>query len=386
MQWNDPPPASPQAKSPRKSTPTTLRPGKTRLQGFERRFLRRRAVDRHHDDAVSDDEVHVRGGRDVARRVAIQPDARDAHDIEPTAHRVRRRLEGAGDLLERRRIGVVGAAGRLAHDAPRCHETGDVVDVAVGVVVLETFRDPDDGPGAERFTERPLGLGLRPAVAVGIEQRLARRQDRAFAVVVDRSAFQDEAEAAHRHARQARNVAADGCVVGQLVLAAPAVGLEAQRNWAARTARKDRPRVAQPDVAVARGHELGGVAEGRTRATLRLRPVDQKPNPVCGGQRERKRRHVAARRCEVAVPFARVGGPSRPDGLLRGPLRRDADSELGHVQSLHLFAASRRPTSCRQHTSRATAVENQWRQLEPRRGLACNRLSLAASSVPIEKR
>ncbi len=89
MQWNEPPPASPKPNSPREDTPITLRSVNTCLQGLQRRILRRRAVDGNDDDAVGDDEVHVRGRRDLARGIAIQPDARDAHDVEPAAGGVR---------------------------------------------------------------------------------------------------------------------------------------------------------------------------------------------------------------------------------------------------------------------------------------------------------
>ena len=79
--------------------------------------------------------------------------------------------------------------------------------------------------------------------------------------MIDRAAFQHEVEMADRHAGQARDVVADGCVVGELVFAAPAVGLEAQREQALGPAREDRPGVAQPDIAVLRVCELGRVPE-----------------------------------------------------------------------------------------------------------------------------
>ena len=62
--------------------------------------------------------------------------------------------------VERFGVGIVGTDWRLADDAARRHEAGDVVDVAVGVVVLQAFVDPDDLSGAESLGERRLGLSL----------------------------------------------------------------------------------------------------------------------------------------------------------------------------------------------------------------------------------
>ena len=159
-----------------------------------------------------------------------------------------------GNGVQRLGVRIVGTGGRLADDAARRHEAGDVVDVPVGVVVLQAFVDPDDLLGAEGFGERLLGGFLRPAVAVGIEQRLRGGQDRAFPVMIDGAAFEDEIETADGRLRKLGDVVADGRVVGKIVLAAPAVRLEAEGDGVLAGAREDRAGVAQPDVAVlARG-------------------------------------------------------------------------------------------------------------------------------------
>ena len=172
---------------------------------------------------------------------------------------------------------------------------------------------------------------LRPAVAVGVEQRLARGQHRALAVVVDGAAFQHEVEALHGRIGDARDVVADRRVVRQIVLAAPAVGGKAQRDAPDVRARENRPRVAQPDVAVARRHEVGGAAQSRARRGFRFRAVDQQAHGVGFAQGAHHRRHVAARRLEVAVPLLGVRRPSRPNGLEQRPLGRDVDRRLGNV-------------------------------------------------------
>ena len=144
----------------------------------------------------------------------------------------RRGFERAGDRIQRLAVRIVVAGRRLADDAAGPDEARDVVDVAIGVIVLQALVDPDDLAGAERFAERRFRLRLRPAVAVGIEQRLPRRQDGALAVMVDGAALQHEVEALHGRVGDARDVVADRRVVRQVVLAAPAIGGKAQRDRA----------------------------------------------------------------------------------------------------------------------------------------------------------
>ena len=331
MQWNEPPPAVPLPSSPRDGTPTTLWSGNTVCSAGERGLLGWRAVDRHDDQTIGDDEVHVRGRRDLAEGVAIEADAGDARHLELAPRGIRRRFERARDRFERLAVGIVVARRRLADDAARADEARDVVDMAVGVVVLQALVDPDDLPGAEGFAERRFGLRLGPAVAVRVEQRLPRGQHRALAVVVDGAALQHEVEALDGRIGDARNVVADRRVIGQIVLAAPAVGGKAQRHVPDVRARKDRPRVAQPDVAVARLHEIRDAAQSRARRGFRLRAVDQQAHGVGFAQGAHHRRHVAARRLEVAVPLVGVRRPGRPDGLEQRPLGRNVDRRLGNV-------------------------------------------------------
>ena len=75
--------------------------------------------------------------------------------------RVGRGFERARDLLQRLGIGIVGAGRRLAHDAAGPDETGDGIDMAVGMVVQESVVEPDDLARAERLAQRRFGLPLR---------------------------------------------------------------------------------------------------------------------------------------------------------------------------------------------------------------------------------
>ena len=157
MQWKEPPPDR-RSEQPARGDADDLAIGKQGLQRRERRGCVGVAVDRHHDDAVGDDEVHVAGGRDLAQRVAIQARRRDAHDLEPAALRVGRRCERARDGVESLGVGVVGAGRRLARDAAGRHEAGEVVDMAVGMVVHETLVEPEDLRRAEGLGAAPLRL------------------------------------------------------------------------------------------------------------------------------------------------------------------------------------------------------------------------------------
>ena len=247
------------------------------------------------------------------------------------AGRVARSFERAGDGVERLAVRIVIARRRLADDAAGADEAGDVVDMTVGVVVLQALVDPDDLLGAEGFAERGLSLRLGPAIAVGIEQRLPRRQDGAFPVMVDGASLQNEIEPLHGGVGDARDFVADRRVVGQVVLAAPAIRGEAESDAPDVRARENWSRIAQPDVAIARLHEVGGAAQCRARRGLRLRAVDQEPDAVGLAQRAHHRGHIAARRLEVAVPLLGVGRPGRPHGLEQRPLGRHGDRRLGNV-------------------------------------------------------
>ena len=134
----------------------------------------------------------------------------------------------------------------------------------------------------ERRRPRPsagFGLRLRPAVAVGVEQRLARRQDGALAVVVDRAALQHEVETAarpyrrcaQRRRRRSHRRAGRTC--------RPSCWSQSAGQRAPVRARENRAGVAQPDVAVACRHEVGDAAEGGARRGFGLGSVEQAGGP-----------------------------------------------------------------------------------------------------------
>ena len=145
-------------------------------------------------------------------------------------------------------FGSVGVRRRLADHAIGADEPRDIVHVPVGMVAFEAFVDPDDLSCVERGGESRFGLRLGPAIAVGVQQSLARGEECALAVVIDGATFEHEVERLGRRSGEACDVASDRVVAGEVELAAPAVGLEAERHMAIGPAREDGARVAQPDV------------------------------------------------------------------------------------------------------------------------------------------
>src|SRR5262245_47239059 len=245
--------------------------GEGRPQGLDSAWAARRSVHGHGDDAVGDNEVHVRGGSNLAQFGHDETGARNADDFEAPARGVGRIFKRARDLLQNVGIGIVGTGRGLAHDARGSDETREHVDMSVGVVVAKSAFEPDDLARAEGLAQRGFRLLLVPAIAVGVEQGFAGGDEGAFAVMLDGAAFEHEIEAADGRAGKTRDLVSDDGVVREVELAAPAIGLESEGDGAVRRTRKDRTGIAQPDIAVTGGNELGRIPECRARRGLRLR-------------------------------------------------------------------------------------------------------------------
>ena len=120
----------------------------------------------------------------------------------------------------------------------------------------------------------------------------------------------------------------------QLVLAAPAVEAEAQRHAALRRVGEDRPGVAQPDVAVRAGTSSAASPTAARAECSASPPLTSRRTrlPVPASART-SAGDVAARGLEVAVPQVGVGGPGRPDRLVRRPFGGDGDVICRHAMS-----------------------------------------------------
>ena len=143
--------------------------------------------------------------------------AEERREAAPERELARERAEHFG-------LGIILAPGRLAGDDTGAHEAHDIVDMSVGVVREESLINPQHLLHAQRGLETVTHLGLaEPRIAVGIEQALARRDQRTIAVELKRPTLGDEIDPAFASLRQAGHLAADGIIAGQVVLAAPAI-------------------------------------------------------------------------------------------------------------------------------------------------------------------
>ncbi|MNQ43820.1 hypothetical protein D3C85_575600 [compost metagenome] len=265
--------------------------------------------------------------------VQHQTRRRNAQDLELAAHGVGRLRQQAGGLVIDLCVRVLATEGDGAGDDARRDEAGQVVDVAVGVVVQQAVAQPDHHLGADRGGQSGLGVGLAPVlVAVPVQQALARSQDRAFAVVIQGAAFEDEGMAGRWHARELGDLVGDLVVVRIVVLAAPAV--EAKGLSRLRAGVEDRAGVTQPDVAETTRHDLDAVHafQTRARAGQGLIIADHQLDLLAArtGQRSHQGLDLILGLREVVAPQLGMAGPADPHRTMRRPFGGD---RLGHERS-----------------------------------------------------
>src|SRR6516162_337890 len=148
-----------------------------------------------------------------------------------------------------------------------------------------------------------LGVLFCPAIAVGVEQDLPGGEDRAFAVVLQRTTLKHEAEPPDWRASEPSDVVADSVVARKVELAAPAVEVESERNGAFSRARKDGACIAKPDISISRRQDLCGAAKAHAGGCFGLSAVHQQPHPVLRSKRAHQRRHITARHFQVSDPL-----------------------------------------------------------------------------------
>jgi hypothetical protein len=107
------------------------------------------------------------------------------------------------------------------------HEAGEIVDMAVGMVVEQAAAEPQQPIDAEMVGEPRLNVGAREiGVAIGIEQALLGGDGKPGAVDIDRAAFEDPVGMADGEARGLRQADGEIVVARQVIFAAPAVEAE----------------------------------------------------------------------------------------------------------------------------------------------------------------
>ncbi len=91
-----------------------------------------------------------------------------------------------------------------------CNETGDVIDVAVGLLVGEALAQPDHTARAGVERENLFDFLLREVrVAVHVQKRLLHRQQCALTVTMDRAAFVKQRCVVHARTRRFRDTVAN---------------------------------------------------------------------------------------------------------------------------------------------------------------------------------
>ena len=143
-----------------------------------------RTVERNHHRGIAYIEIHVAGRNDLA----VPLDRTGRRDGDHFQLGIEQCLGRVGVDL---RIGIVG--GRLGDcNAVRGDETGEVVDMAVGMVVEQAFAQPNHTRRAEVPLKPLLNLvPVQAGIAVRIEQALLGGEQGSAAVAVDRPSFED---------------------------------------------------------------------------------------------------------------------------------------------------------------------------------------------------
>ena len=138
---------------------------------------------RHEHEAVPDVEVGV-WNRPPFTADLDERQHRNLDDLEQTSGSVGRAASPARVHVQSQPVALLGLIATLENHDARARVHGDVVDVAVGVVVVrKAVRQPDDRTHAEFVAENFLDVELGEVrVAIGVHQALDRRDQRALAI------------------------------------------------------------------------------------------------------------------------------------------------------------------------------------------------------------
>lgn len=232
--------------------PDRLTAGETARDDFQSPRIRPGLAESGHEHrAVDDEEIRI------TRRHALPVKAEGARhgqldDVEFFSGRGTKRFQ---PFEIRREDGVVFLLRIWFHagdEAIGFVEAGHVVDVTVRVVADNALAEPENLVRPEIFFQglldlRPVQLGI----AVGVEQALLAGEQEAFAIHVDRSAF--EHHVVHETAQTGdtldarRDLVVE--IVGRIFVAPSVVGPIGQRDLAGGGVfDKNRPVVAAPSV------------------------------------------------------------------------------------------------------------------------------------------
>ena len=190
--------------------PTTSRSGKRLGQDIEGDAVGRIIECRDEHQSVGDVEVGIAGRQPLALE-----DNRPGHgqldDAERLSVLVARRLQAAEVVLERLVVRVVGARLDDRDHGSRPDEPRQVVDMAVGVVALDSPSQPDDVTDSEIVGEDLLESRAIEAGVASLdlaEQTFLGRKQRAPAVDIDRAPFHHDRVVGLPCLRRAASIAA----------------------------------------------------------------------------------------------------------------------------------------------------------------------------------
>ena len=192
----------------------------------------------------------------------------------------------------------------LADRMPRPGKAGNIVDMAVGMVVQQAIAQPDEVRHAQRTPDGRLDLVRRQVrIAVGIEQALARCQQPPFTIRIDGAAFQDQVVLSRVQPFMAGNRGRRFRVARHQIFPAPAIEAEQLCPAAVSLPGHDRPGVPQPDIPGWKFDDFGCLTYGLVRRCSGLRRPGRDPyrhEPRGGAD---KAGNFLARARKVAAPF-----------------------------------------------------------------------------------
>ncbi len=254
MQWIPPPPRN-KSRSPSDTT-WPVRIGAAQRIGD--RGVLGDAVGRRNDGAVRQVKVDIRAAVDVlpvgnrgTRRFG------NRQQLEMASARVGFGLENSAVLRHERKSWIEGIDHGFKENRSRPDEGHVAVDVAVGRIVAEVARQPDDFAHPEHGTQLGIGLGLAPSgIAIGIEHARFGGNQGSLAVRQKSAALDDEIRPKHgrRGARRDARPELRVLVEGQAFAAPGVEGENGGRTRARCVENEGRSGVAQPRIVHGNGN------------------------------------------------------------------------------------------------------------------------------------
>ena len=188
MQWMLPPPSA----MPSPGTITTSRTWEDRRETAGGLGVRGRIEPRHDHRPIGQVEVDIGPRHDPAHAVAAAWRHGEFGHPQTPAPGIRGPIQHGTRLGQDGIVGIVRVRGGGQQHMAGRRKAAEVVNVAQGLVVGQPAGQPDHRLDAEAIAQVRLDIGLRKVrIALGIEQALLGRDQRALPVDVDRATFKN---------------------------------------------------------------------------------------------------------------------------------------------------------------------------------------------------